>query len=129
MARKPRTKKAMVAYLCDHFRYHTMNSWNRSTSYAASVKLHQFMPDDLDAYGFLQTDEAFFEGRSIISEFEERWGYEWQIGSNGQSGGYLVLYQGGIQPPKNSYKKWCPNCRQGNYRPDERRLKVEGEPV
>jgi len=28
------TKEEMIAFLRDHFRYYTMNSWNRSTSYA-----------------------------------------------------------------------------------------------
>ena len=116
MARKPRTKKAMVAYLSDHFRYYTMSSWNRSTSYAAGVKLHQIMPNDVTGYDFLQTDEAFVGGESIIQEFNKRWKYEWQIGRNGRSGGYLVLYSGGIRVGKNSYKMWCPNCGQGNFR-------------
>jgi hypothetical protein len=112
--RKPRTKKAMVAYLCDHFRYHTMNSWNRATSYAACIKLHKIMPGDLDGYAFLQTDEAFREGNEIIEEFSRRWHHEWQIGSNGRSGGYLVLYKGGTKP--SGYKRYCAYCGQQNYR-------------
>lgn len=116
MPRKPRTKKAMVAYLCDHFRYHTMNSWNRATSYAVCVKVHQLTPSDIAdrAYEFLQTDEAFEDGREIIREFEERWHHEWQIGSNGRSGGYLVLYKGGKKP--SGYKRYCIFCGQQNYR-------------
>ena len=116
MGRKPRTKKAMVAYLCDHFRYHNLNSWNQATSYAACVKLRRFVPNDISnkAYDFLQTNEAFEDGKAIIREFEERWKYRWQIGSNGRSSGYLVLYQGGIR--EKGYKRWCPNCHQGNYR-------------
>ncbi len=107
----------MIAYLENHFRYHTLNSWNRSASYAANVKIHEFVPNDRsnEAHGFLQIDEAFEDGREIIKEFEERHCYEWQIGSNGRSGGYLVLYRGGIRPPEKSYKRWCPNCRQGNF--------------
>jgi hypothetical protein len=116
--RKPRTKKAMVAFLCDHFRYHTMNSWNRATSYAACIKLHQIIPNEInpEAYNFLQTEEAFRDGNEIIREFERRWNYEWQIGSNGRSNGYLVLLKGGIREPKNSFKRYCSNCGQGNYK-------------
>ena len=122
MARKPRTKKAMVAYLCDHFRYWTMNSWNCATSYAACVKLHRFIPNDINngAYDFLQTDEAFEDGKAIIREFEERWKYVWQIGTNGRSGGYLVLYRGGIRDPDKGCKRGCPNCHQGNYRKESK---------
>lgn len=116
--RKPKSKKAMVAYLCDHFRYHTMNPWNRATSYAACVKIHRFVPKDVEmaAHDFLQIDDAFRDGKTIIREFEERWKYKWQIGTNGRSGGYLVLYQGGIRDPEKGYKRLCPNCHQGNYR-------------
>lgn len=113
MPRKPRTKKAMVAYLCDHFRYHTMNSWNQATSYAACIKLHQIMPNDLDGYTFLQTDEAFRDGSEIMEDFARRHHYEWQIGSNGRSGGYLVLYRGGQKP--SGYKRRCIHCGQQNY--------------
>lgn len=113
MPRKPRTKKAMVAYLCDHFRYHTDNSWNRSSSYAACTKLHRIMPGDLDGYEFLQTEEAFRDGKDIIREFEERHRYEWQIFSNGRQNGYLVLYQGGMKP--SGHKSFCPSCGQLNF--------------
>jgi len=114
MPRKPRTRKDMVAYLTDHFRYYTGNSWNRSTSYAANVKLHRIMPGDLNGYDFLQTEEAFWNGRDVIREFEERHKYEWQIFSNGRSSGYLVLYRGGLEP--SGYKRWCVSCGQQNYR-------------
>jgi len=113
MARKPRTKKAMIEYLHEHFRYYTGNSWNLSSSYAANVKLPRIMPRGLDGYDFLQTDEAFFEGRDIITEFCERWKYEWQIHSNGRSNGYLVLYHGGMKP--SGYKRYCRYCGQRNF--------------
>ena len=35
-----RSREAMVAFLAGHFRYNTMNSWNRSKSYANCVKIH-----------------------------------------------------------------------------------------
>jgi len=104
----------MIAYLTNHFRYYTGNSWNRSSSYAANVKIHRIMPDDLDGYDFLQTEEAFREGKDIIREFEERHKYEWQIFSNGRSSGYLVLYTGGMRP--SGYKRHCIACGQQNYR-------------
>jgi hypothetical protein len=36
-----RSRAAMTAYLKNHFRYHTMNSWNRSTSYACNLKVNR----------------------------------------------------------------------------------------
>ena len=35
------TRKQMIDFLSDHFRYHTMNSWNNATSYARCVKLNR----------------------------------------------------------------------------------------
>ena len=36
-----RSRAEMTAYLSGHFRYNTMNSWNRSTSYACNMKLYK----------------------------------------------------------------------------------------
>ena len=45
-----RYREVMVAYLKKHFRYNTMNSWNRSTSYANCIKLHHVdKPKDIDS--------------------------------------------------------------------------------
>ena len=35
-----RYRETMISFLKNHFRYNTMNSWNRSTSYANTIKLH-----------------------------------------------------------------------------------------
>ena len=44
-----RYRESMVKFLKNHFRYNTMNSWNRSTSYANNIKLHQIdKPEDID---------------------------------------------------------------------------------
>jgi len=42
--RKP---KDMIDYLKNHFRYNTMNSWNRSTSYANNLKIYKVIPKEL----------------------------------------------------------------------------------
>ncbi len=34
-----RSRADMTGFLKKHFRYHTMNSWNRSTSYACNLKI------------------------------------------------------------------------------------------
>ena len=36
-----RSRAEMTAYLSGHFRYNTMNSWNRSTTYACNMKLYK----------------------------------------------------------------------------------------
>ena len=45
----------MITFLKKHFRYPTMNSWNRSTSYANCIKLHKIdKPTDIDNEIFWQ---------------------------------------------------------------------------
>ena len=88
----------MIDYLASHQRYHTMNSWNNSTSYAHCIKVdwlgldHETLRDALE---MLDVQEAFEDFRRILQRFEERHGHQWQISQNGRSGGYLVLIQGG----------------------------------
>lgn len=120
--RKPRTRKDMVAFLENHFRYSTMNSWNRETSYAINVKLHRIsFPDSATAdaaHEWLQHEDvevgAMWETRQILQAFAERHGYSWQIGFNGRSSGYLVLYSGGRK--RLDYKSRCTCCGQLNYK-------------
>jgi len=113
------TKKAMIAFLAEHFRYDTMNSCNRATSYARNVKLNRltFPSNEVRdrAYDLLQVDDTFdvCGVNELIREFDAAHGYEWQIGFNGRSGGYMVLYQGGREP--SGYRSHCTNCWQRNY--------------
>lgn len=108
----------MIDYLSNHFRYHTMNSWNRSTSYAANVKIHNLKFKTKEgrnrAYDLLNTDGAMDDVNFILHEFDESHDYQWQAGFNGRSGGYIVLYQGGRRPSE--YKRVCYSCGQKNYR-------------
>ena len=98
---KPRARKAMIAYLVAHPRYHTMNSWNCSTSYAHKIKICGLGldKDSLDAcFDMLDVSEAFEEFTEILRDFERRHDWRWQITQNGRSGGYLVLIHGGKEP-------------------------------
>ena len=56
-----RYKETLIKFLKNHFRYNTMNSWNRSTSYANNIKLHNIdKPDDVDSdtwWGLLSISE------------------------------------------------------------------------
>jgi len=89
----------MIAYLAGHGRYNTMNSWNCSTSYAQCVKVDQLGLDRetvMAALEMLEVSEAFDGFRRTLRRFDQRHEYRWQIGQNGRSSGYLVLYQGGV---------------------------------
>ena len=118
--KKPRTRRDMIAYLNDHFRYDTLNSWNRATSYARNVKIRwlKFPSREVRdrAYELLEVVGAFYGVRGLIDGFGREYNYDYQAWFNGRSGGYLVLGQGGSKP--SGYKTICASCRQGNYQVD-----------
>lgn len=100
--RKPRTKKDIIAYLTGHFRYHTMNTCNHSTSYARCVKVTRLdFPDKATedvAWEVTCADNRLpvhDDVNDVLAEFDERHDYRWQIAWNGRSNGYLVLIHGG----------------------------------
>jgi hypothetical protein len=107
----------MTDYLEHHFRYPTMNSWNRSTSYACNLKVdrlgleHELVMKLLD---LIQLPEFFETINDLIHDFGAEHNWLWQAGFNGRSGGYLVLYQGELKP--SGYKSYCTACGQRNYR-------------
>jgi hypothetical protein len=104
-------RERWIKYLTEHFRYNTMHSWNRSTSYARNVKLHKLSMDAQTrdrAYELLDVSGAFGEVNALIEAFERKHDWTWQVGFNGRSGGYLVLYQGGRK--ESDYKTRCSAC-------------------
>jgi len=107
----------MIAFLKNHFRYHTMNSWNRSTSYANNIKLYNIdKPADIDSdtcWEMLGITNWHEKLNDLLEDFGRRHNWLWQTGINGRSGGYIVLYQGGIKP--SGYKSYCTHCGQKNY--------------
>ena len=112
-----RSRAAMAAYLTGHFRYSTMNSWNRSTSYACNLKIYNLglerdITDKL--YQMLNVPEASGRLNDLMNDFARDHSYLWQAGMNGRSGGYLVLYQGALEP--SGYKSYCTSCGQQNYK-------------
>ena len=112
-----RYKEAMTAFLKKHFRYNTMNSWNRSTSYANCIKLYSTdKPDDVDNDTWremLWITEWQEKMSDLLEDFGRKHNWQWQAGINGKSGGYVVLYRGGIKP--SGYKSYCTHCGQKNY--------------
>jgi len=112
-----RYRETTVKFLRQHFRYHTMNSWNRSTSYANNIKLYNIdNPDDVAEETFWEMiGISQWQGKlsDLLEDFGKRHNWQWQAGINGRSGGYIVLYRGGIKP--SGYKSYCTHCGQKNY--------------
>ena len=112
-----RSRQAMTEYLAGHFRYHTMNSWNRSTSYACNLKIHKLGLDSEvtgKLFDLMQTEGFFEPFQDLMHHFAASYSHEWQAGMNGRSGGYLVLYQGGQKPSE--HKSYCTMCGQRNFK-------------
>lgn len=111
-----RSRAEMTAYLAGHFRYYTMHSWNRSTSYACNMKLYNLGLDREVAdklWDMIQVPDFYDQLNELIEDFNRQHNYQWQVAWNGRSGGYLVLYQGGSEPSE--YRSYCTHCGQKNY--------------
>jgi len=121
------TREEMIEFLSNHFRYNTMNSWNMSTSYSRNIKI-----DNIDltreqrtrAYDFIEAEGAYDNIKEIIHTFDALHEYNYQIGFNGCSGGYLVLYQGGKNDP--GYKTRCDTCGKLTWYETEQLCKMSG---
>jgi hypothetical protein len=112
-----RSKKAMLTFLANHFRYHTMNVWNNSTSYANNIKIYNLGLDretENKLYEMTESDLFWDKVNRILDKFAVKYNHRWQIGINGKSGGYLVLYNGCIEPTE--HKSYCTSCGQRNYK-------------
>ena len=126
-----RSQQSVLAFLSSHFRYDTMNSWNSSTSFAHCIKIRDLSLEsdsriqafdrengygaaDTAAYALLEINELWAEyGETEVAAFTEAMGSDYTIGSNGRSGGYLVLYNS--YKKESEYKSQCRSCGQRNY--------------
>jgi len=112
-----RSRKAMTAFLEDHFRYDTANSCNKLTSYANNLKIYCLgLPGDVvdKLFDLMDCEDAYDTINDLIADFGRENGYRYQAGFNGRSGGYLVLYEGGRKQLE--YKSVCKKCGQLNYK-------------
>lgn len=112
-----RSRKEMTSFLQGHFRYPTMNSWNCATSYACNLKIHRLgLKAEIESklYDMLGTQEFYCLRQETLDLFNEMHNYRWQAAFNGRSGGYLVLYQGELQPT--GHLSYCTCCEQRNFR-------------
>lgn len=110
-----RSKRDMVDFLKNHFRYYTMNSWNRATSYANKVKIPYLgltREQANRAYDILDTD-YWDKLQFVIDDFTSEMDGNYTIGVNGRSNRYLVMYRGEYYDP--GYKSQCRVCGQLNY--------------
>lgn len=110
--------KQMFNFLKNHFEYNTMNPWNGCSSIANNVKLYKLRlsGDWTTALNLLETG-GYDEVNWMIQEWQrEHNGFE--VGFNGRSGGYLVLYEddncGNVLPEDfvdcedyEEYKRYC----------------------
>lgn len=88
--------KNKLQYLDKHFKYWTINPWNRSESFAFNIKVYNIIPKDLQnkAYDLLSVDDpAFWEyvKTEIDGILKEFCGEDYTSFINGRSGGYLIL--------------------------------------
>ena len=111
-----RSKKEMVDFLSSHFRYNTMNSWNRSGSYANKVKIWDVIPSSLQGKVFEMMDvEGFYDDINfILEDYGLGNDYHYQAGFNGRSGGYIVMYEG--YRKLSDHKSYCTSCYQRNFK-------------
>ena len=112
-----RYRETLRKFLREHFRYNTMNSWNKSTSYANNIKLYNIdKPKNIDQerwWEMIGITEWQGKLSDLLEDFGRRHNWQWQAGINGRSGGYVVIYRGGIKP--SGYKSYCTHCGQKNY--------------
>ncbi|NOS74908.1 MAG: cysteine protease [Methyloglobulus sp.] len=111
-----RSRSAMVDFLQGHYRYNTMSSWNRLTSYANNIKIHRLglLSEQEDkAYKMLDTD-FWEEIRGPIDDFTYDQGHRYTLCSNGRSGGYLVLHESHLE--LTGHLSYCPTCGQRNFK-------------
>jgi hypothetical protein len=87
-------------FIKGHERYNLMNSWNRCTSYANCVKIsHLPLTHDQasKAYELIDCEDFWFPINDLMREWAIERKHEWSVGFNGRSGGYIVLYKGGMK--------------------------------
>ena len=114
------TPEDKYKYVRNHFRYYTMNSWNKLKSIANNVKVYAMKLSNLDrAWEIVNAcddwnDNEFYRAvHTTIADSGLR------IGFNGRSGGYLVLYN-----PDNN----CDVCK-GDYFCENYEDAVEGDDI
>lgn len=122
--------KEMFEFLKEHFTYNTMNSWNNLQSIANNVKVYNLdlEGDCWKALNKAQQDD-YDEINWMIRDWERNNGYE--VGFNGASGGYLVLYNRNPETRQGDNDNVLPDCitYNDNYEEYKEYLKEYGDTV
>ena len=89
--------KSMFEFINNHFKYWTMNSWNRLESIANNVKLYNLGLDGdwCTVLDYLNDENDIGGLQEQISDLIWLWKKEhpyYSVGFNGRGDGYLVLY-------------------------------------
>lgn len=109
------SNKDCFNFLANHFEYDTINSWNGLRSIANNVKVYNIPDIDYgEALKALEDDDYFSINQEIKDWENDHPGY--QVGFNGRSGGYLVLYKEGTNRHALITEDSDSPC---NFRPDE----------
>lgn len=110
-----RSRAAMIEFLSSHYRYDTMSSVNRATSYAHCVKLHRLglTAEQCDNASDVLATDFVDEISWPIHEFTREQNGCYTIGFNGRSGGYLVLMESRYKDT--GHKSRCRSCGQLNF--------------
>lgn len=96
-----RSRTAITDFLTRHYRYNTMNSWNRSTSYANNVKVQNLdIPADLQdlaysvAFGEIEAPDWDIFFARTVSDFNRRTGYLVLYEAQANKDGTYSVYTG-----------------------------------
>lgn len=112
-----RNRSSVVDFLKMHSRYSTANSWNRGSSFSHCVKISRLGLTHAQrdaAHALLAAEGVWDHLQYSIDDFTQRMGGVYTIGSNGRSGGYLVLYSSCYEDT--GYKSHCRSCGQRNFK-------------
>ncbi len=101
--------REMFEFLKNHFTYDTMNSWNGLKSIANNVKVYNLKleGDEWKALDKAQQDN-YWDINYTIEQWEREHNYE--VGFNGRSGGYLVLYNRNPETRQGNNGTVLPSC-------------------
>lgn len=125
-----RSRQEMTDFLTNHFRYHTLHSWNCSTSYANCVKINRLDLSSAQlhtAWDLLSVNHLYHPFTMLFNAWASQRQWRWQIGFNGRSHGYLVLYQGGLNY-KNAHTAQCDFCDKLTYHKQDTPCTSQGCP-
>lgn len=87
------------------------------SSYAQNIKINRLglTREQIDrAFDLMGASESYWDHLNwVIDDFTREQDYRYTIGTNGRSGGYLVLYRSKREPT--GHKSYCPCCGQPNF--------------